>query len=90
MEGDLKVVPESRGRTLYKQDGWSEAELKKPVLWLPDGEACSCEELGVPGSVVLATGRRVAGRLVLSWVQRWRRGEKELKKFSRAVRKLQC
>ncbi|XP_062983971.1 secreted frizzled-related protein 2-like isoform X2 [Elgaria multicarinata webbii] len=91
VEGDLKVVPELRGRTLYKQDGWSEEELKKPVLWLTNGEACSCQELaGAPGSVVLAMGHRVAGQLVISWVRRWRRGEKELKKFSRVVRKLQC
>ncbi|XP_066477987.1 secreted frizzled-related protein 2-like isoform X2 [Tiliqua scincoides] len=90
MEGDLKVIPESKSRTLYKQDGWSEEELKKPVLWLPGGEACSCEELEGSGSMVLAMGRRVAGRMVLSWVQRWRQGEKELKKFSRAVRRLRC
>ncbi|KAJ6664772.1 hypothetical protein lerEdw1_005744 [Lerista edwardsae] len=88
--GDLKVVLESKSRTLYRQDGWSEEDRKGPVLWLPGGGACSCEELGGPGSVVLAMGRRVAGRLVLSWVWRWRRGEKELRKFSRAVRKLQC
>ncbi|XP_020647495.3 secreted frizzled-related protein 2 [Pogona vitticeps] len=91
VEGDLKVVPELRSRTLYKQDGWSEEERRKPVLWLADGETCSCEELAVgPGSVVLATGNRVAGRLILSWVRRWQRGEKELKRFSRAVWKLQC
>ncbi|KAJ7320364.1 hypothetical protein JRQ81_019875 [Phrynocephalus forsythii] len=90
--GDLKVVPELRSRAVYKPGDWSEEELRKPVLWLADGEACSCEELatGGPGSVVLAAGKRVAGRLVLSWVRRWQRGEKELKKFSRAVRKLQC
>ncbi|XP_061485166.1 secreted frizzled-related protein 2-like isoform X2 [Rhineura floridana] len=91
IEGDFRVVPELRGRTLYKQDGWSEEELKKPVLWLTDGAACSCEELVTgPSSVALAMGHRVAGRLVISWVRRWRRGEKELKKFTRAVRKLQC
>ncbi|XP_033001624.1 secreted frizzled-related protein 2-like [Lacerta agilis] len=92
IDGDLQVIPDLRGRTLYRQDGWSEEELKKPVLWLTDGEACSCEEVAAagPGSVVLAMGHRVAGRLVLSWVRRWRRGEKELKKFTRAVRKTQC
>ncbi|XP_060086539.1 secreted frizzled-related protein 2-like, partial [Heteronotia binoei] len=90
VEGDLKVVPESRGRTLYKKDGWSEEELKKPVLWLAGGEACACPELAGPEFVVLAMGHRVAGRLVISWVRKWRHGEKELKKFSRAVRKLRC
>uniref|UniRef100_A0A8D2Q5Y0 Secreted frizzled-related protein 2 n=1 Tax=Varanus komodoensis TaxID=61221 RepID=A0A8D2Q5Y0_VARKO len=91
LEGGLKVAPEMRSRTLYRHDGWSEEELQKPVLWLPDGEACSCPALaGPPGTVVLAMGHRVAGQLVLSWVRRWQRGEKELKKFSRAVRKLQC
>ncbi|KAK9402688.1 secreted frizzled-related protein 2-like [Crotalus adamanteus] len=89
--GDLKVIPELRGRTLYKQANWSEDERKKPVLWLVDGEACSCEELaGGPGTVVLAMGHRLSNRLVLSWVRRWKHGEKELKRFSRAVRKLQC
>ncbi|KAL8191385.1 UNVERIFIED_CONTAM: hypothetical protein K2H54_073319 [Gekko kuhli] len=88
--GDLKVVAENRGRTLYRKDGWSEEELKKPVLWLAGGEACACQELVGPGAVVLAAGRRVAGRLVISWVRKWRHGEKEMKKFSRAVRKLRC
>uniref|UniRef100_A0A8C5S8W2 NTR domain-containing protein n=1 Tax=Laticauda laticaudata TaxID=8630 RepID=A0A8C5S8W2_LATLA len=89
--GDLKVIPELRGRTLYKQASWSEEERKKPVLWLADGEACSCEELaGGPGTVVLAMGHRLSNRLVLSWVRSWKHGEKELKRFSRAVRKLQC
>ncbi|XP_013930346.1 PREDICTED: secreted frizzled-related protein 2-like [Thamnophis sirtalis] len=89
--GDLKVIPELRGRTLYKQASWSEEERKKPVLWLPEGEACSCEELAEgPGTVVLAMGHRLSNRLVLSWVRRWKHGEKELKRFSRAVRKLQC
>ncbi|XP_015261985.1 PREDICTED: secreted frizzled-related protein 2-like [Gekko japonicus] len=90
VEGDLKVVAESRGRTLYRKDGWSEEELKKPVLWLAGGEACACQELAGPGAVVLAMGRRGAGRLVISWVRKWRHGEKEMKKFSRAVRKLRC
>ncbi|XP_053167623.1 secreted frizzled-related protein 2-like [Hemicordylus capensis] len=88
VEGDLKVVPELR--TLYKLDGWSAEELRKPALWLTDGEGCTCEELAGPGSVVLAMGHRVAGRLVISWVRKWRRGEKELKQFSRAMRKRQC
>ncbi|XP_048350705.1 secreted frizzled-related protein 2-like isoform X2 [Sphaerodactylus townsendi] len=90
VEGDLKVVPETRGRTLYRQDSWSEEELKRPVLWLADGDTCSCKELAGPGPVVLAMGHRVAGRLVISWVRKWRHGEKEMKRFSRAVRKLRC
>ncbi|XP_077197246.1 secreted frizzled-related protein 2-like [Paroedura picta] len=90
VEGDLKVLPESRGRTLYKKDGWSEEELKRPALWLPGGEGCLCKELAGPGATVLAMGQRVAGRLVISWVRKWRHGEKEMKKLSRAVRKLRC
>ncbi|XP_042310761.1 secreted frizzled-related protein 2-like [Sceloporus undulatus] len=89
--GDLKVVPEVRGRTVYKQSGWSEEELKRPVLWLEDGEGCSCRALeATPGAVVLAAGRRMAGRLVLSWVRRWQSGEKELRKLSRTLRRRQC
>uniref|UniRef100_A0A8D0HFF2 Secreted frizzled-related protein 2-like n=1 Tax=Sphenodon punctatus TaxID=8508 RepID=A0A8D0HFF2_SPHPU len=90
VDGDLKVVPELKGRTLYKQAVWTEEEQKRPALWLANGEACSCEELRSQGAVVLAMGHRVAGRLVLSWVRRWQRGERELKKFTRAVRKLRC
>lgn len=89
-DGDLKVTPELKSRTLYKQGGWSEEELKKPVLWLTHGETCACEELRGQGTVVLAMGHKVAGRLVISWVRRWQRGERELKKFTRAVRKIQC
>ncbi|KAG8137151.1 hypothetical protein E2320_005681 [Naja naja] len=29
-----EVIPELRGRTLYRQASWSEEERKKPVLWL--------------------------------------------------------
>ncbi|XP_019381139.1 PREDICTED: secreted frizzled-related protein 2-like isoform X2 [Gavialis gangeticus] len=90
VDGDLKVIPELKSRTLYKQKGWSEEELRQPMLWLTDGEACTCEELRGPGGVLLAMGHRVADRLVLSWVRRWQRGDKELKRLSRAVRKLQC
>ncbi|XP_019386033.1 PREDICTED: secreted frizzled-related protein 2-like isoform X1 [Crocodylus porosus] len=90
VDGDLKVIPELKSRTLYKQKGWSEEEQRQPVLWLMDGEACTCEELRGPSSVLLAMGHRVADRLVLSWVRRWQRGDKELKRLSRAVRKLQC
>ncbi|XP_073189626.1 secreted frizzled-related protein 2-like isoform X3 [Lepidochelys kempii] len=89
-DGDLKVTPELKSRTLYKQGGWSEEELKKPVLWLTHGETCACEELRGQGTVVLAMGHKVAGRLVISWVRKWQRGERELKKFTRAVRKIQC
>uniref|UniRef100_A0A8C4VI69 FZ domain-containing protein n=1 Tax=Gopherus evgoodei TaxID=1825980 RepID=A0A8C4VI69_9SAUR len=77
-----------KGRTLYKQGSWSEEELKKPVLWLTHGETCACEELRGQGTVVLAMGHKAAGRLVISWVRRWQRGERELKKFTRAVRKI--
>ncbi|XP_074836759.1 secreted frizzled-related protein 2-like [Carettochelys insculpta] len=88
--GDLQVTPELKGRTLYKQEGWTDEELKKPVLWLTHGESCACEELRGQGTVVLAMGHKLAGRLVISWVRRWQRGERELRKFTRAVRKLQC
>uniref|UniRef100_A0A8C8S4Z6 Secreted frizzled-related protein 2 n=1 Tax=Pelusios castaneus TaxID=367368 RepID=A0A8C8S4Z6_9SAUR len=83
VDGDLKVIPALKSRTLFKQDGWSEEDLKKPVLWLADGETCACEDLRGQGTVVLAMGHKAAGRLVLSWVRRWQRGERELKKFTR-------
>ncbi|NXI62479.1 SFRP2 protein, partial [Anseranas semipalmata] len=89
-DGDLKVVAELKGRTLYRQRGWSEDELRQPALWLPDGESCACAELPGPGAAVLAMGHRVGGRLVLSWLRRWQRGERELRKLGRAARKLRC
>uniref|UniRef100_A0A8C7E1M9 FZ domain-containing protein n=1 Tax=Naja naja TaxID=35670 RepID=A0A8C7E1M9_NAJNA len=72
--GDLKVIPELRGRTLYRQASWSEEERKKPVLWLARWRGLLLR--GQPPRPLLGP--------------RWKHGEKELKRFSRAVRKLQC
>ncbi|XP_069059859.1 secreted frizzled-related protein 2-like [Pleurodeles waltl] len=90
LDGDLMVIPEVRSRTLYRHEGWTEEELKKTVLWLTDGDTCSCEEMKEPGAIVLALGHKVDNRLVISWVRKWQKGEKDLKKFTRVVRKMHC
>ncbi|XP_029457559.1 secreted frizzled-related protein 2-like [Rhinatrema bivittatum] len=89
-EGHLKVIPEVKSRALYKQEGWTEEELRKTVLWLTDGDSCTCEEIREQGATFLVLGQQVAGKLVISWLRKWERGEKELKKFSRLVRRVQC
>nr|XP_033805649.1 secreted frizzled-related protein 2-like [Geotrypetes seraphini] len=89
-ESHLKVLPETKSRTLFKYEGWSEEELGKTVLWLTDGDSCTCEEIKDQGATFLVLGHRVAGKLVISWLRKWQRGEKELRKFSRLVRKVQC
>lgn len=85
------VVPEVKSRTVYKAKGWTEEELKKKTyLWLTDGDSCICRDLQEPGTTVLVMGHRVDDRLVISWVRKWQKTEKEMKRFSRTVRKLQC
>nr|DBA32260.1 TPA: hypothetical protein GDO54_000064 [Pyxicephalus adspersus] len=88
LDGEVMVVPEVRSRTIYKAKGWTEEELKKPVLWLTDG--CLCPALQEPGVTALVMGHRVDDKLVISWVRKWQKTEKEMKRFSRTVRKLQC
>ncbi|XP_040190563.1 secreted frizzled-related protein 2-like [Rana temporaria] len=91
LDGDLMVVPEVKSRTVYKAKGWTEEELKKKThLWLTDGDSCICRDLQEPGTTVLVMGHRVDDRLVISWVRKWQKAEKETKRFSRTVRKLQC
>ncbi|XP_068122651.1 secreted frizzled-related protein 2-like [Hyperolius riggenbachi] len=90
LDGDVMVVPEVKSRTVYKAKGWSEEELKKTVLWLTDGDSCICAELQEPVDTVLVMGHRVDDKLVISWIRKWHKTEKEMKRFSRTVRKLQC
>ncbi|XP_053561079.1 secreted frizzled-related protein 2-like isoform X2 [Bombina bombina] len=90
MDGDLTVIPEVKSRTMYKTKGWSEEEIKKTVLWLTDGDNCACPDLQEPGATVLLMGHRVDDRLVITWVRKWLKTEKETRKFSRTVRKMQC
>ncbi|XP_044142815.1 secreted frizzled-related protein 2-like isoform X3 [Bufo gargarizans] len=90
VDGDVIVIPEARSRTVYKAKGWTEEELKKTTLWLTDGDSCICPDLQEPGAVVLVMGHRADDRLAISWVRKWQKSEKEMKKFSRTVRKLQC
>ncbi|XP_018103422.1 secreted frizzled-related protein S homeolog isoform X2 [Xenopus laevis] len=90
LEGDIMVVPEVKSRTVYKSKGWSDDELKKTLLWLPDGDNCLCQDIHEPGTTVLLLGHRADDRLVISWVRKWQKSEKETKRFSRTVRKMHC
>nr|XP_060627296.1 secreted frizzled-related protein 2-like [Anolis sagrei ordinatus] len=90
-ESGLEVVPELRGRSIiFKGPGWTQEGLQGPLaLEMSDEGPCSCPELAA-GDVVLGAGRRVDGRIVLSWVRRWPKGDKDMKKLSRAVKRLRC
>ncbi|KAM8976648.1 secreted frizzled-related protein 2-like [Pelodytes ibericus] len=90
MDGDVMVIPEVKSRTVYKAKGWTDEELKKPVLWLTDGDNCLCPDLQEAGVTLLVLGHRADDRLLISWVRKWQKSEKEMKRFSRTVRKLQC
>ncbi|KAM4702273.1 secreted frizzled-related protein 2-like [Discoglossus pictus] len=90
MEGDLMVIPEVKSRAMYKTKGWTEDEVKKTVLWLTDGDSCLCPDLQEPGTTVLVMGHRADDKLVISWVRKWNKNEKQSKRFSRTVRKMQC
>ncbi|KAG8430287.1 hypothetical protein GDO86_018059 [Hymenochirus boettgeri] len=90
MEGDVMVIPEAKSRTVYKAKGWTEDELKKTVLWLTDGDNCICQDLHEPGVTVLVLGHRADDRLVISLIRKLQKSEKETKRFSRTVRRLQC
>ncbi|XP_006003642.1 secreted frizzled-related protein 2-like [Latimeria chalumnae] len=90
--GDLRVTPQSKSRAVYKHGGWSEEDLRRPVLWLAGGAECACEGLRDPSgdATFLVTGQKVDDRLVISLLWRWQKGQKEMKKMTRTLRKLQC
>uniref|UniRef100_A0A803U0D1 FZ domain-containing protein n=1 Tax=Anolis carolinensis TaxID=28377 RepID=A0A803U0D1_ANOCA len=75
---------------IFKGPGWTQEGLQGPfALEMPDKGPCSCPELAA-GDVVLGAGHRVDGRTVLSWVRRWPKGDKDMRKLSRAIKRLRC
>ncbi|XP_032811268.1 secreted frizzled-related protein 2 [Petromyzon marinus] len=90
MNGDTKIVPEVKSKTVYKFNGISDRELKRTVLWLKDGLQCTCDEMNDINAPYLVMGRRQAGKLVITSVKRWQKGEREFRRIARSIRKLQC
>ncbi|XP_010897509.1 secreted frizzled-related protein 2 [Esox lucius] len=90
MNGDTKIVPETKSKTIYKLNGMTERDLRKTVLWLKDGLQCVCEEMNDINAAYLVMGQKMDGHLVITSLMRWQRGQREFKRFSRSIRKLQC
>ena len=90
LNGDTKIVPENKSKTIYKLNGVMDRDLKKTVLWLKDGMQCICEEMNDIHAAYLVMGQKVDGRLVITSLKRWQKGQREFKRISRSIRKLQC
>ncbi|XP_029466632.1 secreted frizzled-related protein 2 [Rhinatrema bivittatum] len=90
INGDTKIIPETKSKTIYKLNGVTERDLKKTVLWLKDGLQCTCDEMNDINAPYLVMGQKLDGELVITSVKRWQRGQREFKRISRSIRKLQC
>lgn len=90
MNGDTKIVPETKSKTIYKLSGVTERDLRKTVLWLKDGLQCVCDEMNDINASYLVMGQKMDGHLVITSLKRWQRGQREFKRISRSIRKLQC
>uniref|UniRef100_A0A3Q3AU92 Secreted frizzled-related protein 2-like n=1 Tax=Kryptolebias marmoratus TaxID=37003 RepID=A0A3Q3AU92_KRYMA len=82
---DRQLVPLARSRILRWAGGGAEkaeelgGSMTHRALWLQEGGSCTCPGLD-----------SLDGRLVLTRLVRWTRGDKELKKFIRALLKQPC
>ncbi|XP_030207999.1 secreted frizzled-related protein 2 [Gadus morhua] len=90
INGDTKIVPETKSKTIYKLNGVTDRDLRKTVLWLKDGLQCVCEEMNDINAAYLVMGQKLDGHLVITSLKRWQRGQREFKRISRSIRKLQC
>ncbi|XP_048855824.1 secreted frizzled-related protein 2 [Brienomyrus brachyistius] len=90
MNGDTKIIPENKMRTIYKLKGVTERDLKKTVLWLKDGFKCTCDEMTDFSTAYLVMGQKMDGHLVITSVKRWQPGQKEFRRISRSIRRMQC
>ncbi|XP_069098999.1 secreted frizzled-related protein 2 [Pleurodeles waltl] len=90
INGDTKIIPETKSKTIYKLNGVTERDLKKTVLWLKDGLQCTCDEMNDINAPYLVMGQKMGGELVITSVKRWQKGQREFKRISRSIRKLQC
>ncbi|CAJ1052588.1 secreted frizzled-related protein 2 [Xyrichtys novacula] len=90
INGDTKIVPETKSKTIYKLNGVTERDLRKTVLWLKDGLQCVCEEMNDINAAYLVMGQKMDGDLVITSLKRWQKGHREFKRITRSIRKLQC
>lgn len=91
MNGDTKIIPETKSKTVYKLNGGvTERDLRKTVLWLKDGLQCVCDEMNDINAAYLVMGQKMDGNLVIKSLKRWQKGQREFKRISRSIRKLQC
>jgi len=91
INGDTKIVPETKSKTIYKLNGVTERDLRRTVLWLRDGLQCVCDEMSDIHAAYLVMGQKTAdGHLVITSLKRWQRGQREFKRIARSIRKLQC
>ncbi|KAK1792106.1 hypothetical protein P4O66_001882 [Electrophorus voltai] len=90
MNGDTKIVPENKSKTIYKLNGVTERDLRKTALWLKDGLQCVCDEMNDIDAAYFVMGQKLDGNLVITSLKRWQKGQREFKRISRSIRKLQC
>lgn len=91
MNGDTKIIPETKSKMIYKTNGGvTDHDFRKTVLWLKDGLQCVCDELNDINAAYLVMGQKMDGNLVITSVKRWQKGQREFKRISRSIRKLQC
>ncbi|KAI5610055.1 secreted frizzled-related protein 2 precursor [Silurus asotus] len=89
MNGDTKLIPDTKSKIIYKLNGVTEHELRKP-LWLRDGLECMCDEMSDISATYLVMGQNLDGNLVITSLKRWQKGQREIKRLYRSIRKLQC
>ncbi|XP_012729300.2 secreted frizzled-related protein 2 [Fundulus heteroclitus] len=90
INGDTKIVPDTKSKTIYMMNGVTERDLRKTALWLKDGLRCICEEMNNISSPYLVMGQKMDGHLVITSLKRWQKGQREFKRISRSIRKMQC
>lgn len=88
--GDTKIIPEAKSKTIYKLNGVTEHELRKVPLWIKDGLECMCDEMNNINGTYLVMGQNQDGNLVITSLKRWQKGQREMKRLYRSIRKLQC
>ncbi|KAL7841469.1 hypothetical protein SRHO_G00251600 [Serrasalmus rhombeus] len=90
LNGDTKIIPETKSKTIYKLSGVTERDLRKTALLLKDGMQCVCDEMNDINAAYLVMGQKQDGNLVITSLKRWQKGQREFKRISRSIRKLQC
>ncbi|XP_024115187.1 secreted frizzled-related protein 2 [Oryzias melastigma] len=87
---DTKIVPETKSKIIYMVNGVTERDLRKMPLLLRDGMQCICEEMNDINTAYLVMGQKTESHLVITSLKRWQKGQREFKRISRSVRKMQC